>query len=318
MLNVYIFQVVFEGVRGISYRGDIALDDVRISEGVCPPIGQASCDFELDTICGYTQDTTDQFDWTRQGGSTISFQTGPATDHTLGTSVGYYMYIETSSPRVQNDKARLLTHSYTPKPGSISCLQFWYHMYGSNIGTLNVYVGPVGSLKVQKPPQAQWTKSFDHGDKWYLGHLTLSQTAVYKIMFEAIVGTSHAGDIAIDDVVVLDGACIEPGFSDFETGLSTWTNLPNDNFDWVRGTGDTPSQLTGPAFDHTLGTSQGSYMFIEATSRVQGDVARLGSKVYPGDSRSHCMNFWYHMKGRDIGELNSKLFCINLAFLSKR
>lgn len=29
------YNVVFEGVRGISYRGDIALDDITVKDGSC-------------------------------------------------------------------------------------------------------------------------------------------------------------------------------------------------------------------------------------------------------------------------------------------
>ena len=48
------------------------------------------CDFETVDICGYKQDTTDtaNFDWTRDFGGTRSVGTGPATDHTYGTSNG--------------------------------------------------------------------------------------------------------------------------------------------------------------------------------------------------------------------------------------
>ena len=30
------FKVIFEGVRGVSYQGDIAIDDVTIKDGRCP------------------------------------------------------------------------------------------------------------------------------------------------------------------------------------------------------------------------------------------------------------------------------------------
>ena len=46
------------------------------------------CDFESVTICGYTQDKTDNFDWTRDYGGTTSSGTGPAVDHTYKTKTG--------------------------------------------------------------------------------------------------------------------------------------------------------------------------------------------------------------------------------------
>ena len=52
---------------------------------------------------------------------------------------GKYMYIETSSPRRPGDKAKLV---FTiPNNGEMSCLSFYYHMYGASVGTLNVYNG---------------------------------------------------------------------------------------------------------------------------------------------------------------------------------
>lgn len=56
--------------------------------------------------------------------------------------LGYYMYIEASRPRVQGDKARLLsplfnvTSARGPKgSGRIGyCVAFYYHMKGKHIG----------------------------------------------------------------------------------------------------------------------------------------------------------------------------------------
>lgn len=50
---------------------------------------------------------------------------------------GHYVYIETSAPRRPNDTARILSPRYTDR--SDMCMQFYYHMLGSGVGTLNVY-----------------------------------------------------------------------------------------------------------------------------------------------------------------------------------
>lgn len=48
------------------------------------------------------------------------------------------MFIESSSPRHLNDSARLV--SATVPANQQYCLQFYYHMYGANINSLNVYL----------------------------------------------------------------------------------------------------------------------------------------------------------------------------------
>lgn len=60
------------------------------------------------------------------------------------------MYIEASAPRKTGDNAVLLSPSFA---GSTQprCLNFWYHMYGADIGAINVYVSyiiPLWKVKI--------------------------------------------------------------------------------------------------------------------------------------------------------------------------
>ena len=48
------------------------------------------------------------------------------------------MFVETSAPRKENDTAVILSPIYTTKNTSM-CVTFYTHMYGSHIGTLNLY-----------------------------------------------------------------------------------------------------------------------------------------------------------------------------------
>ena len=88
--------------------------------------------------------------------------------------------------------------------------------------------------------------------------VTLRSVSDYWIVFEGIRGSSYQGDIAIDDVELLDNACPPPGDCDFETGTCTWVNVQKtDDFDWLRGSGSTTSFNTGPSTDHTTNSSGG-------------------------------------------------------------
>ena len=70
----------------------------------------ANCTFEKNQ-CGWVNTVKDNFDWQRKQGRTPSFGTGPSVDHTTGTNLGYYMYIETSFGSV-GDRARLVSPQF--------------------------------------------------------------------------------------------------------------------------------------------------------------------------------------------------------------
>ena len=67
----------------------------------------------------------------------------PCEDKNFNTMIvyfvanGWYVYIETSSPRKPNDKARLI--SATVPRQQQYCFKFWYHMYGPHVNALNIY-----------------------------------------------------------------------------------------------------------------------------------------------------------------------------------
>lgn len=46
---------MIEGVRGANFKGDIAIDDLLLSNGGCKPVADDACDFEDPLLCGWTQ-----------------------------------------------------------------------------------------------------------------------------------------------------------------------------------------------------------------------------------------------------------------------
>ena len=47
---------------------------------------------------------------------------------------------------------------------------------------------------------------------------------------------------------------------------------------------------------------QGKYLFLEASEQKAGEGAILVSSII-GPGKAICVQFWYHMKGKDIGSL---------------
>ncbi|XP_066300039.1 MAM and LDL-receptor class A domain-containing protein 2-like [Branchiostoma lanceolatum] len=294
------YRLFIEGTTGPGYVGDISLDDVVLTSGPCPATPE--CTFEAD-LCNWEQALDDDFDWVRHRNGTASAGTGPRYDHTYLSSLGYYLYMETSSPRQPGERVRLLSPFYDANNGE-QCLQFWVHMFGDHVGDLNVYQQEEGQTFVAGPI---WTKSGDQGNLWRFGRATLANARRrFRVVFEGVVGNGFRGDIALDDVKVVVGACDRPGFCDFERDTCGWTNeLYIDDFDWLRDNGATPSLFTGPSVDHTTNTDQGYYLYIESSgnNRPAGENAFLLSESFAPTQMS-CLSFWYHMYGAGVGSLN--------------
>ena len=71
------------------------------------------------------------------------------------------MYIEASSPRVGGDNAKL--ELCVSGKGQPSCLTFYYHMYGSAMGTLSVF----------SENEEVFRASGNHGEKWIEARRTI-------------------------------------------------------------------------------------------------------------------------------------------------
>ncbi|XP_072179349.1 MAM and LDL-receptor class A domain-containing protein 1-like [Diadema setosum] len=258
------------------------------------------CNFEYG-VCGWEQETDDDFDWSRNNGSTPSFDTGPSGDHTTG--YGHYMYIETSSPRSSGDIARLKSPAYfSANTNQTYCLNFWYHMHGGTISTLNVKM----SDAMANSTVMLSTLYGEQGNMWNEARVDVySYYQLFNIIMEGIRGSSYTGDIAIDDISLQSGSCPPQGRDidcNFDYGVCGWEQETDDDFDWSRNNGSTPSLNTGPSGDHTTG--YGNYMYIETSPRSDGDVARFRSPAYLANNTNYCLTFWYHMYGNTINTLN--------------
>jgi hypothetical protein len=128
--------------------------------------------------------------WILNSGTTGSFGTGPFTDV---SGVGNYMYYETSgSPDTMITLTSLcLDISTLASP----TLEFFNHMLGATMGTLDVLVNGTNV----------WSQSGDQGGQWNWAQVDLSAYAGstnLTIEFVGNYGTGFTGDMAIDEVCV--------------------------------------------------------------------------------------------------------------------
>lgn len=144
-------QLLFQGLRD-GYEGIMALDDVTIRPGTCPPPWR--CSFE-DSACSFS--SGGQGLWRRQANALGHSAQGPWTDHTTETaqgmvpapgagtgdtgkladsapSPGHYMVVDTSPDVLpQGHMASLTSEEHWPLLHP-ACLTFWYHLSARSPG----------------------------------------------------------------------------------------------------------------------------------------------------------------------------------------
>ncbi len=146
----------------------------------------------------WINETSDDIDWTRDSGGTPSSSTGPST----AQDGSFYLYTEASG---NSNKIALLT-SPCIDLASLSdvSLEFGYHMYGSNMGNMEVLVSTDDGINYT----SIWTKSGDVGNVWNQASVDLSAYvgSVIKLQFRGATGSSFRSDMAIDNLIIRSSA----------------------------------------------------------------------------------------------------------------
>ena len=95
------------------------------------------------------------------------------------------MHIESSAPRKEGGSARLVSplHLFQGNANGQSCiLEFWYHMYGADNATLNVYSRSAG---VDNSSTLMWSLSGNQLDEWRQASISFiwSQPLAFEVAF---------------------------------------------------------------------------------------------------------------------------------------
>ncbi|MBL4709863.1 MAG: hypothetical protein JKY48_15635 [Flavobacteriales bacterium] len=158
--------------------------------------------------------------------------TGPSGDHTFATNTangkGTYMLVETNIEQLLAAIPPTIPNAILELPcGPIDLsqsmndevlLSFWYHMFGAEIGelALNVKVESTGANYTAVGGSIKGEQHFDDTDRWLQkqisldrfvdsGLITLSFIAINPaIGFNFYPGQGRGGDMAIDDIEILD------------------------------------------------------------------------------------------------------------------
>ena len=149
----------------------------------------------------WTQGSGDDFNWTRQSGSTPSSNTGPSS----AAAGSQYVYMESSSPNYSTKRAILVSPCFDLTGQNQATFSFKYHMYGaSSMGSLNVAI----STNNGSTWSTIWTRSGNQGNSWQDASIDLSsyEGNNVSLRFDGTTGTTWQGDMAIDAIGLSNGA----------------------------------------------------------------------------------------------------------------
>ncbi|XP_053986898.1 MAM and LDL-receptor class A domain-containing protein 1-like [Hylaeus volcanicus] len=288
------------------YRGYVAVDDIDLQPGTsCVGF----CNF-ASGFCDWSNDAEDDFDWTISRGSGNP-TTGPATDSSTDrAAAGGYAYIDSSFPRRPGDRARLLSTSFpAPSADTPMCMHFWFYMFGAGIGTLKLFLRHFRSLDA--PLREIWSLNGNAGNTWFVAQITVSSLDDFQLVFEASVGNTGMGDIAIDDISFTQGSCpVSPQVAapaprdcTFEVDECDWINSRDpDRVEWERVTIQTlsPRNQRKPYSNGYTINRRNEYFLNLGRPRggprsSGGGTAQLVSREMKGTDEPLCVTFWYFM-----------------------
>ncbi|XP_035490473.2 zonadhesin, like isoform X2 [Scophthalmus maximus] len=191
--------IVFEAQRGFTSSCDSALDNIVITEGVCPSC-VSGCDFDtLGDLCGWTTETgnTNVFGFDQWIGETETPGTGPDDDFSK-PGLGAYMLMD-SLEAIPGVSSQIISPLLTPPTGCLDLI-FYYYLYGTSANMqLSVHtITAGGSLG-----PALFTVRGNQGQGWKPAEVRYLGTAAIQFAIVGTFGETTETDIAVDAVCVM-------------------------------------------------------------------------------------------------------------------
>ncbi|XP_069694256.1 MAM and LDL-receptor class A domain-containing protein 1-like [Periplaneta americana] len=313
------FMIMILGKVGKNNLGDIALDDLSLTQGSCPTAPQIAaaasgdCTFEVDE-CGWTnagaRDRVDDIDWDRVSGQATRTSTH---DHTLGSEKGFLMALARNN--VQRPGSRAWFTSQELKPSTMPrCMSFWFVLNepfidntGPSLGSLTVFI-----KSIEKNGNAVMTpiwRLYNHqGPEWRYAQAFIAESTEHmQIVFEGTWGSSRAnGFIGFDDITFFGGACstmpsgafVRVGECRFERDTCDWYNDTTQEKSSASWRLATVSRRPANLPDKTFGAPEGYVYFDLFNQNVGSNTARLISPpISAVEEQFLCFTFWFAVFG---------------------
>lgn len=160
----------------------------------------------FETGDGWSQPTgSDDGNWKRNDGGTSTSRTGPSN----ASNGEYYMYLEASSSGIgKNASAILESDCFDLSTLSNPFLSLDYHMYGVNIGDLEL------NVLASTTWETLWSMEGNQGNEWKTIEIDLSayRNATIQLQIVGTTGNGVRSDIAIDNFLIGE-TCTERTFN---------------------------------------------------------------------------------------------------------
>ena len=230
---------------------------------------------------GWTQASGDDGNWVRDSGGTPSSNTGPSS----GADGSFYMFLEAStngSPGQVGSNATVILESPCFDLSGISSASFSFsnHMFGSNMGSLNLEASTNGTSWT-----SLWNQSGNQGNQWNAVSVNLESyvgQSELKLRFVGTTGSSWQSDLAIDDLELSTGSggpgpsCPSINFNDFT--LTSFSNQDADGTNSVSGDGSSLTLTNNTwkyiAMNYTV--TANTVIEFDFSSTSQGEIHGVG------------------------------------------
>lgn len=217
VIGVYDVKVWTDYVADGNHYNDTAQAVLEVEPGTLVTLPYSE-NFETFFACGTANDCelggcglyngwknlanniADQIDWRTNAGATPSANTGPDIDHSPGTAVGKYLYLEASV--CFQREAIAVSPCIDLTTATMPQMEFWYHMYGAAMGELHVDIFA----------NDVWTNDImpvligNQGNSWQQAAVDLTPFTgqIVNIRFRGMTGNDFTSDMAIDDFNVYE------------------------------------------------------------------------------------------------------------------
>uniref|UniRef100_A0A8C8AIK9 MAM domain containing 4 n=1 Tax=Otus sunia TaxID=257818 RepID=A0A8C8AIK9_9STRI len=167
-----------------------------------------TCDFE-EGDCGWQDGSTSAYRWVRGRANLAAWGTGPHSDHTVGTDLGWFMV--TVSPPTKTTATAWLRSPVMQEAAATCEIRAWYHLSGSGEGALPGETGQRWHLAPSPRAAAGAAGWCPRSRGCADAQLTPSPSSRWQLIFSLTQLPTSEAELVLDDIIFRNCGLQEPG-----------------------------------------------------------------------------------------------------------